>query len=227
MSTGVVVCPVYNQEIAVLNRIQPLEAVLDGETILIIDDGSSDSLESEIETSEHVHYLKHEKPLGYGGTVMSAVEYAAAHDNDIIYLIDMANTGFREAFSLLKRGISDGADIVNCSRFEQDDLTEDYASIHAGRVVTHHLRQASGLLFTDFFSPFKAARTNSLSSMTLEEFDEAILIQLWIQAAHFRLKCTELYCSECSQPGVSPEALEKESEYYLNFIRGETLLYPV
>lgn len=228
MPQSVIALPVYNQEVAVLNRLDHLANLLDDETtILVVDDGSNDSLDSELQITDSVHYLKHEKPLGYGGAVMSALEYTAAHKGQYCIFLDITNDGFREALETLEKGIADGNDIVNCSRFEQEDLTEDYASLHPGHIVTAYLRDTTGFPFTDFFSPFRAIRMAAISDCILEEFDEAVLIQLWVQAAHFKLKCTERYCREIMQPGVIREALELDDDYYINFVRGELIQYPV
>ncbi len=227
MTNDLIVLPVYNRESAVLDRIHYFDEYQDNHTLLIIDDGSSDTLSENITTSEFIHYIKHEKPLGYGGAVMSALEYAEAHNNDTIFFLDITNSGFREALGSLKKGVGEGFDIVSVSRFEEDDVTVDYSSIQAGRIVSHHLKEATGLAYSDFFSPFKALKKKSVEKFTLEEFDEAVLIQLWVQALHFGLKTAEMYCSECKQDILLREAFENDDDHYINFIKGEVLLYPV
>lgn len=227
MLQDLIVVPVYNRESAVIDRIPLLAGLFQDHSVLIIDDGSSDTLSETIQTSEKIHYLKHEKPLGYGGAVISALEYAEAHAKDTLYFIDITNSGFEEALKILQKEMENGFDLANVSRFEEDDVTVDYTSLQPGRIVSHYLRDATGLAYSDFFSPFKAINRSALTKFVLEEFDEALIIQLWIQAVHFGIKTTESFCKECRQSDAPREPFEFDDEYYVNFIKGEVLLYPL
>ena len=62
--------------------------------------------------------------------------------------------------------------------------------------------------------------------MTLEEFDESIIIQLFVQGAHFRRRIQEIFCADLAGAEAAEAGLEHDADHYLDFLEGEKLLYP-
>jgi glycosyltransferase involved in cell wall biosynthesis len=225
--SDVIVLPVYNNATAASEKAPVLADENYDDIILVVDDGSTDNLSDLIETAPNLHYLQHERSLGFGGILISSVEYAIAHHYENLYMLDVTQSSIFTALKLLRSTLNKGFDLVTLSRFEQDDQSGDYATIVPGRIISHHLKETTSLAYSDFFSPLKAIRMDAINDFVLEEFDEAIFIQLWIQSVYYKIKLVEIYNSECLNPDASHETFENNEEHYINFIKGESLLYPL
>ncbi|MDA3899450.1 MAG: glycosyltransferase [Spirochaetes bacterium] len=220
--------PIYNQAHITPKRIAELYTFVSNcNEVLIIDDGSNDGLGELIETGENLKYIYHSKPLGYGGTVMSALEYATKHDFDRICFLDLSNANFTEPIAIMREHLDNGADIVNISRKEDKRKDDDYLMFDPAEPVSQRLNSVTGLNLSDVFSPFKGLKLSAIEGMTLEEFDESILLQLWIQARHFNKVVREVFSAKVQDQEINDIAvLKKDVSHYLTFIQGEILLYP-
>lgn len=220
--------PVYERSDVMKSKIRELRQEEIDTAILIVDDGSEDDTGSQIETDDLLHLLTHEKPLGYGACIVSAIEYAIAHQFTHIMFLDIVYPEFTAPVHLMRQAFEAEFDIVNISRASAFQSDDEYHSFNTSTQVSDKLRDLLGKNYGDFFSPFKGVDIQSLEKLQIEEFDEALLIQLWIQAAHFLLNTTEISCPEIALEAVDDTlSLEKDPEHYLNFIDGEILLYPL
>ncbi|HEY1406399.1 MAG TPA: hypothetical protein VF857_07310, partial [Spirochaetota bacterium] len=127
--------------------------------------------------------------------------------------------------------LNEGYDIVTASRMTSEDRgvsSEDYAALDTGSVVADTLNNTTGYSFIDPFSPYKGYRLSACEKIMLEEYDEAAVIQLWIQSAHHGLRVKEIQCEDI-QTGYLHEGeyLEKDIDHYLDFMESERFLYPV
>ncbi|MBN2434133.1 MAG: glycosyltransferase [Spirochaetes bacterium] len=220
--------PIYNQATITPRRIAELYTyVQDVNDVLIVDDGSDDGIGDLIKTGEKLKYIRHESPLGYGGSFITVMEYAAKHDFERVYFLDISNENFTEPVALMREILDSGADIVNISRKQMKQKTDDYLIINPSEPVSQKINSVTGFCLSDVFSPFKGFAINSLKEMTLEEFDESLILQLWIQSAHYKKKVREVHCSKILDGTINDiSILSHDPEYYLNFIQGELLLYP-
>lgn len=224
------VIPVYNRADLIQHSITQIAKTADEETeILIIDDGSDDHTSETVETDEKVKYLKHDNSLGYGGCIMSAIDYAQHNGNEEIYFLDPTYENFHKTLPLMYKAL-ENCDILNCSRYTDADSgqKEEYLTLDLSLEISNLVNSVTGLQLTDVFSPFKAVKTSALNEMILEEFDEAIIMQLFIQGTHFKKKISEIFSDFVRVESLNDEHhLSEDFDYYKNFINGEIILYPV
>jgi dolichol-phosphate mannosyltransferase len=118
------------------------------------------------------------------------------------------------------------ADIVSGSRylerFDGDSLPPaDRRRIN--QQVTAELNRRLGLNLTDAFCGFKAYRASALETLDIKEPGYAMPLELWVQAAHAKLKIIELpvpliYLEEERSFGGSLDDARTRLEYYHEII---------
>lgn len=220
------VMPVYGKEDIIESKMSQIELMNPDCDILFIDDGSDDDTSAKIKTGNGISLITHAESLGYGGCLQSAINFAASDYSSLI-TTDISNANFREAAEELFR-LSDDYGISSLSRFIPAKADPDYAVFDLSNAVTDKLNSVTGFSLTDPFSPFKAFQTSVFEKMTLEEFDEAFLIQMWIQSAHFKMTHKEVFFDKIARSNITDSMqLEDETGRYLDFIEGEILLYPL
>ncbi|MBN1500447.1 MAG: glycosyltransferase [Spirochaetes bacterium] len=228
---NLIVLPVYNRSSIINNAILKLsKEINESFEILVIDDGSEDNTAEIIETDSQIKFIQHENTLGYGGCLINALDYAKMNEFQFMYLLDISYDGFIRAFKDM-RDFKDEFDILNCSRYtsmKSDEFpNDDYINYNLSLQISAKINSVTEYNLEDTFSPFKLFRLDSLSEMTLEEFDEAFIIQLFIQSKHFKLNVKEIFCDSVRLDINKDDFnLEYDMDYYLNFIEGEILLYP-
>ena len=220
------VLPFYEKENVISQKLNEIELMNMDADILFIDDGSSDATGSKIKTGGRIYLITHEVPLGYGGCFQSALSFAENNYDEIVFS-DLAHPEFCQAADKTVLLLKD-APFVSLSRIKKTIEDDEYAVFNLANSVTAKLNSSAEINTADPFSPFKGFKTEILKNMILEEFDESILLQLWIQAAHFKIAFKEEYFSEIAcETLTDSDQLENDQEYYISFIEGEILLYPV
>ncbi|MEW6525129.1 MAG: glycosyltransferase [Spirochaetota bacterium] len=187
---------------------------------LIIDDGSFDQSPS-IVSDVDVHFVMHEEPLGYGGALMSAFAYAKDYSLSLLFMLPL------EAFAdwnIVSRYLSffQDADIITGNRFTTQSLDEKKQY----KDIVQYFNQHAGLNIVDPFSPVKGISMNHADLFEITEFSDAALVQILIQAAHYKLKIKEF---ECVYPekGLLSHLDDIDNITGLkDFITGELHLYP-
>jgi glycosyltransferase involved in cell wall biosynthesis len=232
MSRNLIILPVYNRADIIESKIQILEESLGSQTdILVVDDGSEDNTSEIIQPSERVKLLTHESSLGYGAAFAHGLQLARNLEYDYAVSLDILASRAHYAFTPIMKELAAGMDIVNCSRMTLADrgvADEDYSAIDTGSVVADMLNGATGFSLIDPFSPYKGFRVNALDILEITEYDEAAVIQLWIQSAFHGLKIKEILCEDIHTGYIHEgEYLEKDIDHYLDFIESEKYLFPV
>lgn len=222
--------PVYNRNDIIQNAINSISKLLNPDSIiLIIDDGSDQKVTDVIEPDNNVKILRHENSLGYGGCFMSTMDFAQHNDISEIYFLDISYENFTKAYTQMSENLPK-CDILNISRYTDADLTKekDYHTLDLSLEISTLVNSAANLELTDVFSPFKAVHLEALNEMTLEEFDEALIIQLFIQGSHFKKQINEIFCDWIRIEELNDaHHLSDDFDYYKNFIEGEKIIYPV
>lgn len=196
--------------------------------ILLIDDGSTDSTYELIEDQKWLKYIKHELHLGAGAAFLTGYQYARDLEYDVMILLDLANTHYREEISQLIENIDYGYDIVSGSRIlENFDYQEiPKSSIDITTALASELKLITGFDITDPLSGTKAIRLDAIKDMELTEFNEGVFLQLWIQAHYFGLTVIEIPSLSGINFGQELRAYVDPLGLFLSLIETEKYLYP-
>jgi len=232
MSKHLIIIPVYNRVSVILDAIAGIDESIGNQTdILVVDDGSEDGTPDRIQTSDHIRLLIHEASLGYGAALANGLNLARDLGYEYAVTLDIASQRCQFAFTPIIMALNEGNDIVTCSRMSEMDrgtVSEDYSAIDTGNMVADTLNSTTGFSLIDPFSPYKGYRLKILEFLNIEEYDEAAILQVWIQAAHYRLRVKEIYSADIGTGYIHEgEYLENDVDHYLSFIKAERFLYPV
>jgi len=213
--------PVYN-EARHVDRV--LDQVLRySEQVLVVDDGSTDGTADLLDGRGDIRIVRHPENRGYGAALFSAFRYAIDHRYDGVVTIDC--DGQHEP-KRIPRFVAAGrnVDIVSGSRYLKQypgDSEPPAQRRWINQLVTAEINRRLGLNLTDAFCGFKAYRTDALRRLDLREPGYAMPLELWVQAAHQRLKIIELpvpliYLEEKrSFGGVLDDAATRLEYYHL------------
>jgi glycosyltransferase involved in cell wall biosynthesis len=162
--------------------------------ILVVNDGSTDATGELLAAEPGIHRVDHPSNRGYGAALISAFDFARAHDYDVLITMDCDGQHEPARIPVLLEAI-DGADIVSGSRYLRDfrqdtPAPSDRRSINA--TVTAEINARHGLNLTDAFCGFKAYRREALEKLHITETGWGMPLQLWVHAARQRLRVKEI-----------------------------------
>jgi glycosyltransferase involved in cell wall biosynthesis len=231
MGKSLIILPVYNRADSIAERVRLLDESLGNQTdILVVDDGSEDNTAKAVKTTDRIFVLSHEESRGYGLALTNGFGFARDYGYDYAMILDTMIPQYHYTFTPMLKELAAGQDIVSCSRMTLEDrgvADEDYSAIDTGSIVADMLNGACGYSLIDPFSPFKGFRVSALENFEISEFDEAAIIQIWIQSSYHGLRIKEIQCPEIHCGYIHEgEYLEKDIDHYLDFIESEKILYP-
>lgn len=222
--------PVYN-EAAHLNGVLDL-VVANADDVLVVDDGSSDGTAALLAERTDVDVVRHPENRGYGAALRTAFCYARRNGYDVLVTIDCDGQHepqrIRDLAALCDVGGERPVDIVSGSRYLDARLDAtghvpaDRRAIN--RTITRELNQQLGLRLTDAFCGFKAYRVAALRELRLTESGYAMPLELWVQAAHRRLRIVEaavprIYLDEKRSFGGELDDGDRRLAHYREVIR--------
>jgi dolichol-phosphate mannosyltransferase len=184
--------PVFNEAAHVTPVLD--EVVRYASDVLVVDDGSTDGTSELLARRHGVHVIRHPRNLGYGAALRTAFDYAILRCYDVVVTIDCDGQHEPQRIERLVEGCEE-AEIVSGSRYL--DMSASSGSVPAerrkiNREITAELNRRLGLSLTDAFCGFKAYRVCSLARLTLTEDGYGMPLELWVQAAHHKLKILEV-----------------------------------
>jgi glycosyltransferase involved in cell wall biosynthesis len=198
-----IIIPVYNEQdtiCAVLDKLEEL-VLIEGieKEIIIVDDKSTDEGSSRVQSyitansDRGYHFIQHEKNMGKGGAIQSAIKCATG-EYTIIQDADL-ELDPNEFNLLLGPIIENKADVVYGSRFLTNDRPDKEALSHrtANRFLTWLGNTIFRIKLTDMQTCYKLIPTQKFQSLNLVEqrfaFDPEITAKL---AKHRELRWTEV-----------------------------------
>jgi glycosyltransferase involved in cell wall biosynthesis len=169
--------PAYNEEVAIGSVV--LRAKKYADTVLVIDDGSSDAT-SKIAELAGALVLRHEMNMGKGIAIRDAFVKAREMNADILVLLDADGQHNPDEIPVLLAPIQAGAaDMVIGSRF-LDVKSEIPTYRRAGQqVLTYLTNSVSKSKVTDSQSGFRAFSKKAIDTLPLEE--KGIGIESYLQ----------------------------------------------
>jgi glycosyltransferase involved in cell wall biosynthesis len=185
--------------IPVYNEARHVRAVLDQvrrftTDILVVDDGSTDETPQLLAQEHDLRVVTHRPNRGYGAALASAFKTFLATDCDVLVTMDCDGQHEPSRIPVLLEAIHD-ADIISGSRYLRDFRQDtpppaDRRSINA--MITREINARYGLHLTDAFCGFKAYRRRAVEHFQITEPGWGMPLQLWVQAAHHRLRIKEV-----------------------------------
>jgi glycosyltransferase involved in cell wall biosynthesis len=184
--------PVYNEAghvRAVLDQVRRFSP-----HILVVDDGSTDDTPDLLARETDVRIVSHRPNRGYGAAIASAFRHFLNTEFDVLVTMDCDGQHEPARIPVLLEAIHD-ADIVSGSRYLRDFRQDtpapaDRRSINA--IITREINARYGLHLTDAFCGFKAYRRRAVEPLRITEAGWGMPLQLWVQAAHHRLRVKEV-----------------------------------
>ncbi|WP_298869274.1 glycosyltransferase family 2 protein [uncultured Gimesia sp.] len=224
---ALIALPVYNEERHVLEVLTEVKKY--AESILVVDDGSSDNTAELLSELPGIIVISHPENRGYGAALKSAFDFSIAHQDEYDVLVTIDCDGQHEPALLpdLVRQMrdrlkDDPLDILSGSRYLQNDSSnsippEDRRQINVA--VTQRINAQLGFDLTDAFCGLKAYRIESLSKFNVTDLGYAMPLQLWVQAAAQAMKVVEfavplVYLEEERSFGGSLDDAIKRKAYY-------------
>ena len=188
--------PVYNEErhlAHVLDEVRP-----NCPNILVVNDGSTDGTGEllSLQKPAGLSVITHPRNRGYGSALISAFEYFAASDFDVLVTMDCDGQHEPNRIPVLLEALDSETDIVSGSRylreFRQLSLPTPQDRRQINQIITSELNNAFGLHITDAFCGFKAYRRDAVARLRITERGWGMPLQLWVQAARLGLRIREV-----------------------------------
>ncbi len=194
MPRTLVLLPLFNEAPTLSRVLDEVRRCAPGAGVLVVDDGSTDPSPQILRGYLDVTVLTHAQNEGYGQSLIDGFAYAIAHGHQAVVTLDCDEQHESRQIPQFLAAL-DGADIVSGSRYLDPAAGGDPAPPDRRQLneeITARLRALTGFSITDAFCGFKAYRTEALRQMDLSEPSYGLPLQVWIQAAHRRLRVVEL-----------------------------------
>jgi hypothetical protein len=196
--------------------------------ILIIDDDKMEEAKETLAENPQIKCIIYDTPADFGTYLSAAFEYSRDLGYDYLITLDTDNPGFIKDIPLIVENIKYDFDIISLSRilenFDHEIIPEKY--LQDSELISAALMEITDFDITDPLSETKCFKIKSVSLLELTEFTHTILLQIWIQAAHFGLSVIEI-------PANSGKTFGKEIDMYENILveslalmETEKYLYP-
>jgi len=189
-----IVMPLFNERPTVARVLAQVRQSAPHADILVVDDGSTDGSSDVLKRHTDITVISHENNQGYGQSLINGFSYAIENSYEAVVTIDCDEQHEPRQIPDFLDALRD-ADIVSGSRYLDPSSGGDPAPPDRRRVneeITAKLRAITGYPITDAFCGFKAYRGDALRLMRLTEPSYGLPLQVWVQAAHHRLRVKEL-----------------------------------
>lgn len=189
-----IVMPLFNERPTVARVLGEVRRAVPRADMLVVDDGSTDGSSEIIKREAGVVVISHRENQGYGQSLINGFSYAIENSYEAVVTIDCDEQHEPRQIPGFLDALRD-ADIVSGSRYLDPSSGGDPAPPDRRRLneeITAKVRAITGYPITDAFCGFKAYRGDALRLMRLTEPSYGLPLQVWVQAAHYRLRIKEL-----------------------------------
>ncbi|MHC4647205.1 MAG: glycosyltransferase family 2 protein [Planctomycetota bacterium] len=224
-----VAIPVYNEVSYVDDVLRAVRRY--SESILVVNDGSTDGTADMLRGHSYVHVISHEANVGYGQSLIDAFGFARGREYDWLITIDCDYQHEPSFIPHFYREIQeDDADIISGSRYlrgvNDGSLPPPPERVAINRRITGILNANLGIELTDSFCGFKAYRTGAVHKLKLTEQGYRLPLQLWIRASRAGLRIREIpvpmIYHDPARKFCGPfEEAQKRFDYYIEIIERE------
>jgi glycosyltransferase involved in cell wall biosynthesis len=221
------IIPVLNNRNFFTDRIHDLKKIENAD-ILIVADGSDDGSPDLLGDADNIVCVQHELPLGYGASFITGCEYGRDMGYDILIFLDPENGNAAGDVGQMLSNMGYGYELVSCSRILENPGANSFREEHVSITenIASSIREVTGLDITDPLSGILAISTAALKNMELTDYTHGLLLQLWVQAAHFKLASIEIPASLGESFGRELDLYDDPAGLFLSVIETEKYLYP-
>jgi len=189
-----IVMPLFNERPTVARVLGEVRRAAPRADMLVVDDGSTDGSSEILKRHTGISVISHDNNQGYGQSLIDGFSYASENNYEAVVTIDCDEQHEPRQIPSFLDALRD-ADIVSGSRYLDPSSGGDPAPPDRRRLneeITAKVRAITGYPITDAFCGFKAYRGDALRLMRLTEPSYGMPLQVWVQAAHYRLRIKEL-----------------------------------
>jgi len=182
--------PAYNEEVKIGKIISELKSIT--KTIIVCDDGSSDSTSS-IAENLNATVINHPKNLGYGASIRSLFLKGKEIDCDILVTFDAdGQHDFKDIEAVIQPILDQKADIVIGSRFLNDnDNVPKYRKIGI-KAITKIANVSTSKDISDSQSGFRAYSKKALNEIEPTESGMSVSTEILMKATRNNLRILEV-----------------------------------
>lgn len=182
--------PAYNEEKEIGKIISELKSIT--KTIIVCDDGSSDSTSS-IAENLNTMVINHPKNLGYGASIRSLFLKGKEIDCDILVTFDAdGQHDFKDIEAVIQPILDQKADIVIGSRFLNDnDSVPKYRKIGI-KAITKIANVSTNKDISDSQSGFRAYSKKALNEIEPTDSGMSVSTEILIKATRNNLRILEV-----------------------------------
>jgi len=194
MARALIIIPLFNEAVTLGRVLDEVHRTAPASDVLVVDDGSTDASPEILASRGEVRTVRHAGNAGYGASLITGFRRAVDGGYSVAVTIDCDEQHEPARIPDFLAAI-EHADIVSGSRYLDPTVPGDPAPAdrwELNREFTEHLRAITGHAITDAWCGFKAYRVDALRRFRLDEPSYGMPIQVWIQAAHHRMRVLEL-----------------------------------
>lgn len=190
---GLVISPCYNEEKYLESFLNKLLGHWSG-TVLIIDDGSTDSTPNIISKYPQIESIRFDQNRGYGAALKSGFKYAIQNAFDQVITIDSDEQHDPKFISRFFEGLSN-ADMITGTRFSQFSIPESEIPLirfEANKFFTNLVNRFCGCALTDSLCGFRAYRSRLIEKINIGELRYTMPLEMWPQVSRIKAIVNEV-----------------------------------
>jgi glycosyltransferase involved in cell wall biosynthesis len=187
--TIVAVIPAYNEARAISQVVLAMNHYVN--TVLVVDDGSSDAT-AEMAAAAGAVVIKHDHNQGKGAAMRTGFREARKFNPDAVVTLDADGQHLpEETARVIAPVLSGRADLVVGSRYLKPTSQVPYHRVCGHYLFKLLINQFSGVSLTDTQSGFRAFSPKALQAVSFQSNGFAVESEMQFQAYKFHLKVTE------------------------------------
>jgi len=187
MKLGILITA-YNEE----PRIKKVLNKLTDNTVILVNDGSTDKTEKIIDSYTNVKKISYKKNQGKGYALMKGLSYAKKNNFDRLILMDADGQHNPSEIKKFIKKLDEGYDFISGSRFIKNNSNIPVGRriiLFGGKIIEKVL---IGINLTDAHNGYRAMSKNAIKKIKLTENRMAYASELMFEVIHNDLKYTEV-----------------------------------
>jgi len=187
-----IIIPAFNEKAVISEVVEQLLHL--GSNIVVVDDGSSEDLKTELEKYTQIDYIRHKVNLGQGAALQTGLSFALKKKAEYIITFDADGQHSAEDIPAILAPLLEGqVDIVLASRFliegSHNAATSKQVLLKAGRWVNYFF---TGLYLSDAHNGLRAMTRKAASTLTITENRMAHATEIIAQIKKHKLRYKEI-----------------------------------